>query len=103
MEATQVLNPRPIREPVPGAPYQPGDPVTVVDAVDVEIHDVSSHVGRRGRVAYLEYDCGSGQSYPGDPMVGVDLEGGGSEEFWPEELAKEEPCERSASNPSNQR
>ncbi len=79
---------RPIFERVEGSPHQPGDLVTVVAAVDREVHDVSSLVGRRGRVVYLEYDCGCGQPYPGDPMVGVALgeDGVVTEEFWSEEL-----------------
>lgn len=86
------LRANPIYERVEGSPFQPGDLVEVVAAVDREVHDVSSLVGRRGRVAYLEYDCGCGQSRPGDPMVGVALGDDGSvtEEFWGEELRLEE-------------
>jgi hypothetical protein len=87
--SSKVRGALPVRSSVPGAPYQPGDLVVVVSAVDREVHDVASLVGRRGRVAYLEYSCGCGQSYPEDPMVGVDLDGGVSEEFWKEELKAE--------------
>ena len=83
------MSARPIRDQVPGAPYQPGDLVRVVAAIDTEDHDVSHHIGRSGRVDYLEYDCGCGQSYAEDPMIGVELDGGDREEFWPEELAAE--------------
>jgi len=81
---------RPVRDPVPGSPYQPGDAVTVTSAVDVEVRDLRHLVGRCGRVQYLEYSCGCGQSYPADPMVGVLLDDGTSEEFWKEELKLEE-------------
>lgn len=78
---------RPIYEPVPGAPWQPGDIVRVVAIAD----DAASpeHIGKTGRVTYLEYSCGCGQSYPDDPMIGVELAGGKVEEFWREELARE--------------
>lgn len=73
-------------EPVEGAPFQPGERVRVVAAVDQEVLDLSELVGAVGVVAYLEYDCGSGQTFPGDPMIGVHLDGGVEQEFWPEEL-----------------
>jgi len=75
---------RPIREPVPGAPRQPGDRVVVVAVADSTVDP--GHIGKVGRVDYLEYSCGSGQTFPGDPMIGVVFDGGGREEFWPEEL-----------------
>lgn len=81
----------PIRQRVDGAPHQPGDRVLVVAAVDANVQDVAEHIGKAGRVAYLEYGCGCGQRYPDDPMVGVELDDGGSEEFWPEELGGEGP------------
>lgn len=79
------MNARPIRERVEGAPYQPGDAVQVVRVIDATT--TRDNIGRRGRVEYLEYSCGSGQSYPTDPMIGVDLGAAGREEFWREELA----------------
>lgn len=46
--------------------------------------------GREGVVVHLEYSCGCGQSYPGDPMIGVCMYIPGRgyivEEFWFEEL-----------------
>lgn len=77
---------RPIRERVEGAPYQPGDVVRVVQAVDRPIHDVALFVGHVGVVAYLEYSCGCGQTFPDDPMIGVTFEGDLFEEFWREEV-----------------
>lgn len=76
----------PIHEHVDGSPFQPGDTVRVVRAVDVDIHDVSQFVGRPGMVEYLEYECGCGQQYPDVPMVGVRFASGEVEEFWPEEI-----------------
>lgn len=73
---------------VEGSPYKPGDLVTVAAAIEREVHDVSHLLGRQGWVAYLEYDCGCGQSRPEDPMVGVAFAGDDAflEEFWKEEL-----------------
>lgn len=92
-----LLDARPVRDVVLGSPYQPGDLVTVVRGVDVEVFDLRYLVGQRGRVDYLEYGCGCGQSYPADPMIGVVLDGGGSCEFWKEELKLEvnNACEES--------
>lgn len=75
----------PIREPVPGAPYQPGDLVRVVAILDSTAD--AALVGAVGRVVHLEYSCGCGQRYPDDPMIGVELDGGVREEFWRDELA----------------
>ena len=75
------------RERVDGSPFQRGEIVRVVGVTDADIHDVSRFVGRLGLVDYLEYDCGAGQSYPRDPMIGVRFPRGDAEEFWPEELA----------------
>lgn len=80
------LGARPRYEPVNGAPFQPGERVRVVDAIDLAALDLSSLVGSSGVVSYLEYDCGSGQTFPRDPMIGVRLDSGIAQEFWPEEL-----------------
>ena len=75
---------KPIRENVAGAPYGIGAWARVRQIVD----DTAStlFVGLIGRVAYLEYSCGCGQSFPGDPMIGVLFADGRTEEFWQEEL-----------------
>ena len=79
-------------KPVEGSPYQPGDWVRVVWVIDETVDPV--HVGRKGLVHHLEYDCGCGQRYPDDPMIGVRLFCTGlTVEFWHEEL---EPLLRSS-------
>lgn len=78
----------PIHTPIAGAPVQPQGRVRVVAVTDAGIHDVSAFLGAEGTVEYLEYTCGSGQSFPGDPMIGVRFEDGALEEFWFEELNK---------------
>lgn len=86
-----VLSVKPLLHEVPGAPYQPGERVLMVRAVDRYVHDVSEFVGREGVVEYLEYECGCGQHYPEDPMVGVRFEDGDLQEFWREELRQVSP------------
>ena len=76
-------------EPVEGAPFRPGQPVRVSSISDETAH--RTFLGKSGRVAYLDYDCGCGQSYPYDPMIGVIFADGTAEEFWREELASRSP------------
>jgi hypothetical protein len=75
----------PIYNDVAGAPYKIGDGVRVVRGTD-ETFDLA-YRGRRGIVAYFEYKCGCGQTYPNDPMIGVRMADGNCAEFWAEELA----------------
>jgi hypothetical protein len=77
----------PLRSPVIGAPYQPGQLVTVIDSIeDHPALDVSGYIGRAGVVDYLEYSSECGQTFPTDPMIGVRFDRGVVEEFWREEL-----------------
>lgn len=89
MPETNILGARPIREAVPGAPCQPGDVVRVTGACDDEGVAAGLHLlaGELATVEYLEYECGSGQHWPDDPMVGVRVAGGGEVvELWRDEL-----------------
>jgi hypothetical protein len=74
---------KPVLTYTPGAPFQPGDKVNVISKGDAP----TSHVGRAGVVAHLEYSCGCGQTFPEDPMIGVRFPEGELEEFWKEELS----------------
>lgn len=69
---------------VAGAPFTIGLRVTVVAVSDGTVDD--AWIGRSGLVEHYEYDCGSGQTFPHDPMIGVRFDDGQLEEFWPEEL-----------------
>ena len=69
----------------------------LLDAIDRDVHDVSEFIGLRGVVEYLEYECGCGQHYPEDPMVGILFHDGRRQEFWREEVALDvdvSPAER---------
>lgn len=81
-----------IREDVDGAPVQPGAQVQIISRAD-ETAD-PRWLGEFGVVEYLEYNCGCGQTYPTDPMVGVRFGCGKVEEFWKEELHVIKPCPR---------
>jgi hypothetical protein len=78
-----------ITTPVEGSPYQPGQRVKVVDAIDITppCTNVTEYIGLFGIVDYLEYSCGCGQHFPEDPMIGVSFSDGRQMEFWAEELA----------------
>ena len=75
-----------IQRDIRGAPFKIGDCVRVMSGTD-ETFD-PRFVGRVGTVHYFEYECGCGQSYPDDPMIGVQFRGGEGEEFWKEELRR---------------
>ena len=79
-----AMAPKPIYIDVDGAPFKIGDRVRVTDSRD-ETFD-RSYKGRIGTVEYFEYECGCGQSYPNDPMIGVRFQKDQVEEFWAEEL-----------------
>jgi hypothetical protein len=70
---------------VDGAPFKIGDSVKVVslsdDTADAEF------LGQQGKVLYFEYSCGCGQTFPNDPMIGVQFAEQAAE-FWKEELAR---------------
>jgi hypothetical protein len=73
-----------IYKDVSGAPFHVGQCVRVVMIAD-ETGD-RAFLGKDGVVAYFEYSCGCGQSFPKDPMIGVRFKNN-SEEFWKEELS----------------
>lgn len=74
----------PIRQDIHGAPFRIGNSVRVVRIVDGT--ESRRHIRRVGRVEYFEYECGCGQSFPRDPMIGVRFADGRLYEFWKDEL-----------------
>jgi hypothetical protein len=69
---------------VRGAPFKIGTSVRVVQLTDETAN--RAWLGRTGTVKFFSYDCGCGQTYPSDPMIGVESARGKVEEFWKEEL-----------------
>ena len=49
---------------------------------------IPEYLGQTGEIISFNYDCGCGQSYPFDPMIGVVFSDGDVEEFWNEELIR---------------
>lgn len=86
-QAAVAMSGRPRFHAVEGAPFQPRQLVRVVGPTD-PASPVDQHIGRQGVVEYLEYDCGCGQRFPDDPMIGVLFDAGDREEFWRDELAR---------------
>ncbi len=69
---------------IEGAPFKIGNSVRVLPSNDETFdQELSESVGE---VNYFEYDCGCGQTFPEDPMIGVKFSDGKIEEFWKEEL-----------------
>ena len=71
---------------IKGAPFNIGDIVLVLNNPN-EDETFNKHLsGKLGLIEYFEYDCGCGQTFPEDPMIGVRFLNGKSEEFWKEEI-----------------
>ena len=73
-----------IYKDVDGAPFKIGDRVKVVSLSDDTADE--DLLGSQGSVLYFEYSCGCGQTFPNDPMIGVQF-GERTAEFWKEELS----------------
>jgi|GEM_PF-7104590 len=74
------------RYDIDGAPFKINDHVRVLNNPSGDDTFDSRFVDEDGFVIYFEYDCGCGQSFPADPMIGVKFGDGQIEEFWKEEL-----------------
>ena len=98
----ETQSPNHLYRDVVGAPYKIGQEVRVTFLCD-ETAD-PSFLWMDGVVEHLDYDCGCGQSYPGDPMIGVRFADGRIEELWREELeVLKEPADRHRIRPSSRR
>jgi hypothetical protein len=89
---------------VAGAPFRIGDTVKVVSLSDDTADE--DLLGSQGSVLYFEYSCGCGQTFPNDPMIGVQF-GERTAEFWKEELSiqnesQREPIAHAPTKPSQQ-
>lgn len=95
----RLLGAKIILTDVEGAPVKIGQKVEVKNLIDPDSFDyigvgdddsvedaIEALIGQKGVVVHLEYDCGCGQIFPHEPMIGVKLEDGSEHEFWFEEL-----------------
>ena len=69
---------------ITGAPFSIGNQVKVIKLIDSTA--LSKNLNQCGVIEYYEYNCGCGQTFPSDPMIGVRLNDGTLDEFWKEEL-----------------
>jgi len=69
-----------------GAPFKIGDRVTILNNPNNDETFNNQLTFKNGMVVYFEYECGCGQTFPDDPMVGVRFNNGKIEEFWKEEM-----------------
>jgi len=74
------------KEDIKGAPFKIGSRVKVLSNPNDDETFESTFTGKIGEVFFFEYDCGCGQTFPNDPMIGVKFQNGKVEEFWKEEL-----------------
>jgi len=75
-----------VKRNIKGAPYKIGNLVKVIFATD-ETFD-NSFMGQVGKIIHYCYSCGCGQSFPDDPMIGIEFNEGVIEEFWKEEIKR---------------
>ena len=71
---------------IDGAPFKIGDAVVILDNPNKDETFNYGLSGKHGVVEHFEYDCGCGQRFPNDPMIGVRFENKAIEEFWKDEL-----------------
>jgi hypothetical protein len=76
----------PIYKNVDSAPFQIGEKVKVLNNPNKDETFDEQFSFESGVIIYYEYECGCGQSFPKDPMIGVKFESGSVEEFWKEEI-----------------
>lgn len=63
-----------------------GDMVCVLNNPNNDETFNMDFLGQEGIVKYFDYDCGCGQSFPNDPMIGIEFPNGEREEYWKEEV-----------------
>lgn len=71
---------------IPGAPFIIGDKVMVLNNPNNDETFNNDFSNKQGIVEHFEYDCGCGQSFPDDPMIGVRFDDKRIEDFWKDEL-----------------
>ncbi|MFZ1982481.1 MAG: hypothetical protein WAU61_14355 [Smithella sp.] len=71
---------------IDGAPYKIGQKVKVLNNPNKDDTFDVKFINKKGEIIFFEYDCGCGQTFPTDPMIGVKFSNGSIDEFWKEEL-----------------
>ncbi|ODS32957.1 MAG: hypothetical protein SCARUB_01896 [Candidatus Scalindua rubra] len=83
---TKLLNPNYTFKNIKGAPFKISDKVLVLDNPNNDNSFNNEFVGKKGHVFYFEYDCGCGQTFPSDPLIGVKFINKKVGEYWKEEI-----------------
>lgn len=83
-----ILSRNPLHRNIEGAPFNIGEPVRILDNPSNDETFNFIFAKRIGHVEFFEYECGCGQTYPEDPMIGVIFTDGKVGEFWAEELVR---------------
>ncbi len=86
-----ILKPQYIDIDVIGAPFEIGDTVLILNNPNNDNTFNEKLSDLHGIVEYFEYNCGCGQTFPHDPMIGVRLKDKRISEFWKEELQLVKP------------
>jgi hypothetical protein len=76
----------PLYKNVDSAPFHIGDRVKVLNNPNNDETFDTQFAFKSGVIVYFEYECGCGQDFPEDPMIGVRFKTGIVEEFWKEEI-----------------
>lgn len=72
---------------IDGAPFKISDKVIILNNPSSDDTFDKEFIGKEGTIIFFEYDCGCGQTYPNDPMIGVKFSNNEVAEFWREEIA----------------
>jgi hypothetical protein len=83
-----ILSPQYIKDNIHGAPFEIGDAIKVNEQNICDSTFENKFIGLEGIIIFFEYNCGCCQSYPNDPMIGVQFPNGEIFEFWKEEITK---------------
>ena len=81
-----ILKPSYLKFDIDGAPFKIGDKVEVLNNPNLDETFDKRFFNNICEVIYFEYDCGCGQIFPEDPMIGIKSSDGKIGEFWKEEL-----------------
>jgi hypothetical protein len=84
--ASTILKTNKCNYDIDGAPYKISQKVKVLNNPDKDDTFDMKFINKIGEIIFFEYDCGCGQTFPTDPMIGVKFSDGSIDEFWKEEL-----------------
>jgi len=76
----------PLYKNVYGSSFNIGEKVQVLNNPNKDETFDEQFAFKSGIIIYFEYECGCGQNFPNDPMIGVKFKQGIVEEFWKEEI-----------------